>query len=110
MALALTKLILASSTPDADSAGSYFDVVSVTAAASTTTLVPAGTYLLVPSTNVKVQAYNGTSWVDIIAANTGGMLISDGINVRFNNASTQATVTLLTVNGGLAVSGTYNAS
>jgi len=110
MALALTKLILASSSPDADSAGSYFDVVTVTATASTTTLVPAGTYLLVPSTNVKVQAYNGTSWVDIIAAATGGMLISDGINVRFNNSSTVATMTLLTVNGGLSAPGTFNAT
>ena len=108
MALALTKLILASSSVNADTAGAYLDAATVTAAASTTTLVPIGMYLLIPTANVSVQVYNGSSWVTLIAANTGGTLFSDGINVRFNNSSTEATVTLMTVNGGQAATGTYN--
>ena len=108
MALALTKLILASSSVNADTAGAYIDAVTVTAAASTTTLVPVGMYLLIPTANVSVQVYNSSAWVTLIAANTGGTLFSDGINVRFNNSSTEATVTLMTVNGGQAATGTYN--
>jgi hypothetical protein len=42
-----------------------------------------------------------------MANNTGGVLISDGINVFVNAASTNTTVTLVTVDGGEAVSSTY---
>jgi hypothetical protein len=46
--------------------------------------------------------------VTLMANNTGGVLISDGINVFVNAASTNTTVTFVTVDGGEAVSGTYN--
>jgi uncharacterized membrane protein len=41
------------------------------------------------------------------AINVGGVVISDGVNVRLL-ATTNATVTLATVNGGLEAAGTYN--
>jgi len=44
----------------------------------------------------------------LLANNTGGVLISDGVNVRANAiVATSATVTLATVNGGQNVSSTY---
>ena len=108
MSLGLQKIILAgagSNTP-----GAYFQTTTVAVGATTTALVPAGLYVLIPSTNINVQATtdNGSTWTTFIAANTGGTLFSDGVNIRFNNSSTAANVTLLTVNGGQAVSGTYN--
>jgi hypothetical protein len=39
-----------------------------------------------------------------LANNTGGVLISDGFNVRANAVTGTQTVTLLTVNGGGNVS------
>ena len=79
MALALTKLILASSSVNADTAGAYLDAVTVTAAASTTTLVPVGMYLLIPTANVSVQVYNGSAWVVVVgaAAIAAGAVTSD---------------------------------
>ena len=112
MALGLPKLILASSSPDANTAGSYFDAQTLSVAASGTTLVPAGMYIIQPSANIKVQttADATPTWTDTIAANTGGVLFSDGINVRLSNLSTAAisTMQVITVNGGLAAPGTYN--
>jgi hypothetical protein len=61
--------------------------------------------------------YGQMAWVGcssngnyIVAANnTGGVLLSDGVNVRANViVATNTTITLATVNGGQAVSGTYN--
>jgi len=114
MALGLPKLILASSSPNANTAGAYLDAQTVSIAASGTALVPAGMYLFQPNASVKVQTtFDDTpTWTDTIAVNVGGVLFSDGINVRFSNTSTSqaATMQLATINGGLAVSGTYNAS
>jgi len=45
----------------------------------------------------------------IIAANTGGVIISDGVNVFVKNSSGNATVTLIGVNGGEAAPETYAA-
>jgi hypothetical protein len=60
-----------------------------------------------------VSAYNSTTntatWSVLLAANTGGVLISDGVNVSAN-ATSNTTLTFATVDGGQAVSGTYNAS
>ena len=73
--------------------------------------IPAGTYLMLPAANVTIEVnnYTGTanSWTTLLANNTGGVLISDGYNVRANATTGTQTVTLLTVNGGQAVSGTF---
>ena len=59
---------------------------------------------------IEFNAYTGTanSWTSIIANNAAApVLISDGYNVRANAVSGTQTVTLWTVNGGQAVSGTF---
>ena len=108
MALALNKIIITGL--NTNNAGAYLQSTTVTALASASgnTAVPAGMYLLVPAANVSVQAYDGSNWQTIIAANVGGTLFSDGQNVRFSNSGANATVTLLTVNGGNAATGQYN--
>ena len=47
------------------------------------------------------------TYSNVGAINVGGVVISDGVNVRLL-ATTNATVTLATVNGGEAAGGTYN--
>jgi hypothetical protein len=108
MSLALNKIILAGAT--SNTAGAYFQTTTVTAIDSGNgTVVPAGAYLLVPSTNVTVIAATGSANSTIIAANTGGVIISDGVNVFVKNASGNATVTLIGVNGGQNAPETYAA-
>ena len=104
MALGLNKILVAGALTN--SAGAYFQTTTVTATSSGTR-VPAGTYLMFPAANVTVTANNGSSITTLLANNTGGVLISDGINVFVNAASTNVTVTLITVDGGEAVSSTY---
>jgi len=104
MALGLNKILVAGANTNVASA--YLQTVTLSAT-TVGNVVPAGTYLALPTANVSYTANNGTSVVAFIAANTGGVLISDGINV-FANASTNATVTLLTVNGGQAANTTYS--
>jgi hypothetical protein len=105
MALGLNKILVAGALTN--SAGAYWQTTTVTATTAGAT-VPAGTYLMFPTANVTVTANNGSSIVTLMANNTGGVLISDGINVFVNAASTNTTVTFVTVDGGQAVSGTYN--
>ena len=117
MSLGLNKIILANASTNTP--GAYWQIQTVSVAASGSTVVPAGTYLLFPTANVTIEAvsaYNTNTsctspntWSVCLANNAGGVLISDGVNVRANAiVATSATVTLVTVNGGQAVSGTYN--
>lgn len=108
MALALNKIIVQGLSTD--DAGAFPQSVTVTALASASgnTAIPAGMYTLIPAANVAVQVYDGSSWSTCIAANTGGVVFSDGTNWRFSNAGANANVTLVTVNGGDAATGTYN--
>ena len=117
MALGLNKILVANTS--ANTSGAYLQPVSVTnvgagnaTAMSNAQFIPAGTYLMLPAANVTIEVnnYTGTanSWTTLLANNTGGVLISDGFNVRANATTGTQSVTLLTVNGGQAVSGTYN--
>jgi hypothetical protein len=122
MALALNKIILANATTN--TAGAYLQGVTISsvgignttamnAGASSAQLVPAGVYILPQTTNnvaIEVNAYTGSAnaWTTYIAANTGGTVISDGYNVRANATTSTQTLTLYTVNGGNAATGTYN--
>jgi len=54
-----------------------------------------------------VIAYNGSSNATVMAANTGGVVISDGVNVYAKSTASADTVTLLATNGGQAVGSTY---
>ena len=116
MSLGLNKIVLANASTNTP--GAYWQLTTLTGNNSTT-IVPAGTYLLFPTANVTIEAvsdYNTntacatpSTWSTLIANNTGGVLISDGVNVRANViVATATTITLATVNGGQAVSGTYN--
>lgn len=104
MALGLNKILVAGALTN--SAGAYWQTTTVTATTAGV-VVPAGTYLMFPAANVTVTANNGSTITTLLANNTGGVLISDGINVFVNAASTNTTVTFVTVGGGQAVSSTY---
>jgi hypothetical protein len=105
MSLGLNKIIISGA--GTNTAGAYFTTTTVSAVLTPGTVVPAGMYLLYPTANVSITANNGTSFTTLIASNTGGVLVSDGVNVNAV-ASTNTSVTLLTVNGGSPVSGTFN--
>ena len=110
MALAFTKLILAGA--NANASGAYFTTGTFSVAANSTTVMTAGTYLLTPTANVSVQVNtnsNGNAFTTLMAANVGGVVISDGTNVRLSNADTgnAKTVTYVTVNGGEPAGSTY---
>jgi hypothetical protein len=104
MALALNKIVISGAVTNTASA--YLQT-STLAATTLGTVIPAGVYLMYPTANVTVTANNGTSTSTLVANNTGGVVISDGVNV-FALASTNTTVTLLTVNGGQSATGTFN--
>lgn len=107
MSLATNKIILANAT--SNTAGAYF--LTTTVAAVNTgngTVIPAGVYLMFPQANTSVIANNGSSNATLIAANTGGVIISDGVNVFAKTSYASGdTVTLLATNGGQAVGSTY---
>lgn len=116
MALGLNKIVLANASTNTP--GAYWQLTTVSAN-NTTVVIPAGTFLLFPTANVTIEAvsaYNTntacttpSTWSTLIANNTGGVLLSDGVNVRANViVATNTTVTLATVNGGQAVTGTFN--
>ena len=116
MALGLNKILIANAS--ANTAGAYLQPVTVSSVGSgnatamtNAQFIPAGTYLMLPAANVTIEVnnYTGTanSWTTLLANNTGGVLISDGYNVRANATTGTQSVTLLTVNGGQAVSGTF---
>ena len=108
MSLATNKIILANAT--SNTAGAYFLTTTLTAVnTGNGTVIPAGVYLMFPQANTSVIANNGSSNATLIAANTGGVIISDGVNVFAKSSYASGdTVTLLATNGGQAVSGTYN--
>jgi hypothetical protein len=106
MSLATNKIILANAT--SNTAGAYFLTTTVTAVSTGNgTVIPAGVYLMFPQANTSVIANNGSSNATLIAANTGGVIISDGVNVFAKTTASSDTVTLLATNGGQAVGSTY---
>ena len=116
MALGLNKIVLASASTNTP--GAYWQLTTVSAN-NATVVIPAGTYLLFPTANVTIEAvsaYNTNTACTtpstistLIGNNTGGVLISDGVNVRANvTVATATTITLATVNGGQAATGTFN--
>jgi hypothetical protein len=107
MSLSTNKIILASA--QTNTAGAYFLTTTITSTSTGNgTVIPAGVYIMFPQANTSVIAYNGSSNATVIAANVGGVIISDGVNVYAKSTQTADTVTLLATNGGQSVSGTYN--
>ena len=118
MALGLNKILLANAT--ANTPGAYYQFANITATTSTANLtvnvIPAGAYLFPSIANVTINVTSAVSAANVITAvsalypaGQGGYVVSDGVNV-FANATTNTTITVLTVDGGQPVSGTYNAS
>lgn len=106
MSLSTNKIILAGA--QSNTAGAYFLTTTVTAVSTGNgTVIPAGVYLMFPQANTSVIAYNGSSNATLIAANTGGVVISDGVNVFAKSTASSDVVTLLATNGGQNVSSTY---
>lgn len=107
MSLSTNKIILSGA--QTNTAGAYFLTTTVSASNSGNgTVIPAGVFLMFPQANVSVLAYNGSSNATLIAANTGGVIISDGVNVYAKSSFASGdTVTLLATNGGQAVSSTF---
>lgn len=107
MSLSTNKIILAGA--QTNTAGAYFLTTTLSAVnTGNGTVVPAGVYLMFPQANVSVLAYNGSSNATLVAANTGGVIISDGVNVYAKSSYASGdTVTLLATNGGQNVSSTY---
>jgi hypothetical protein len=106
MSLSTNKIILANATTN--TAGAYFLTTTVTAVSTGNgTVIPAGVYLMFPQANTSVIANNGSSNTTLMAANTGGVIISDGVNVFAKTSASSDTVTLLATNGGQSVGSTY---
>ena len=113
MALANNKILISGTY--ANTPGAFWQLTTLSVPTGGV-VIPAGNYIVFPTANVSisaVSAYNATSnaatWSTVIASGVGGWITADGVNVAAN-ASTAATLTLATVNGGLPVSGTFNAS
>ena len=71
-------------------------------------MIPAGTYMLFPAANVIVTANNGSSIATLLANNTGGMILSDGVNIFAQSIIAGAgAITALTINGGINANSTY---
>lgn len=106
MSLSTNKIILSGA--QSNTAGAYFLTTTVTSTSTGNgTVIPAGVYIMFPQANTSVVAYNGSSNATVIAANTGGVIISDGVNVYAKSTAASDTVTLLATNGGQNVSSTY---
>jgi hypothetical protein len=111
MSLGLNKIILANAT--ANTPGAYWQLTTFTATTAGAT-VPAGTYIIFGTANVTINAVsavnaagNVTAVSSVYPAGQGGFLVSDGVSVFVNAASTNTTVTALTVDGGQAAPGTF---
>ena len=108
MALATNKILLENAA--SNSAGAYFQAVTYTVLPSATTTIDAGVFLVVAgASNVTVEAaVSAGSYSTILASGAGGVIISDGTNVRFKNfVGTTGVPVVLEINEGAAASGTY---
>lgn len=108
MALATNKILLENAA--SNSAGAYFQAVTYTVLPSASTTIDAGVFLVVAgASNVTVEAaVSAGSYSTILASGVGGVIISDGTNVRFTNfVGTTGSPVVLEINEGAAASGTY---
>ena len=112
MALGLNKILIAGTYENTP--GAYWQAATNISVTTAGNVVPAGTYMAFGTSNVVIQAvsnYNTTSnvatWSIVYPVNSGGVVISDGVNVQLL-ATTNTTAQLITVNGGIPVTGTFN--
>lgn len=107
MSLSTNKIILANAT--SNTAGAYFLTTTVAAVSTGNgTVIPAGVFVAFPQANISVLANNGSANATVLPANTGGVIISDGVNVFAKTSNSGGdTLTLLATNGGQSVGSTY---
>ncbi len=106
MALAFNKILVANTVTNTTSA--YLQTTTVAAVTTGNgTVITAGSYLMNAQANVSVVMYDGSNWGTMIANNTGGYFVSDGVNVAAKAVNANTTATLVTVNGGQAANSTY---
>jgi len=107
MALGQAKILVAGAVTN--TAGAYFQTTTVAAVTTGNgTVVTAGTYQMNAQANITIVMYDGAAWGTLIGNNTGGTFSSDGTNVGAKAVNANTTATLVTINGGQNVSGTYN--
>jgi hypothetical protein len=109
MALGLNKILVASTT--SNTASAYFQNLTFPVTANSTSVLVAGTFYVPASANISVEVQMvANTWTTVVSAATGGLVIADGTNVRIKNAdaTNNASLVLVTVNGGGAAAGTYN--
>jgi len=110
MSLALNKILLAGA--NANSTAAYFVAGSTGLTSGASSVLSAGAYVFYPVANVAVQVNNasgGNGFANAIANNTGGFIVSDGVNVRITNVGNQlATSSYVVIGSETAASGTYN--
>ncbi len=109
MALGIAKIVLKGANLSTGNAGAYFQLANIvvnTAGANLNITIPAGIYYANTPSNCAVYANLGSN-TSVLAANSSGLILSDGNSV-YANTTTNGTLVLVTVNGGEAVSGTFN--
>lgn len=108
MALAVNKILLAGSNNQTNQAGAYFQLANIvvnTAGANLNVVLSAGVYYANTPSNCSIYCNLGSNVV-VLGANTAGLVLADGVNV-FANTTTNGTLVLVTVNGGIAQSTTF---
>ena len=103
MSLSTNKILLANAATN--TAGAY---IQAQALGNATAVIPAGWYQMLATANVVITANNGSTITTLLANNTGGMILSDGVNLFAQSIIAGAgTVTALTINGGVNANSTY---
>jgi len=89
--------IIDGSTPFAKLKKAFGTEISVSVAAGGTSTVAKGVYLVSLGANTSVQYYSAAAgaWRTCIPAGHGGLIVSDGANVRLYNAGTAAETSYL---------------
>jgi len=115
MALGLNKILIAGTYENTP--GAYWQAATNISVTTAGNVIPAGTYLAFATSNVVIQAVsnyntstNVATYSNVYVANSGGVVISDGVNVQANVivGGSNTTLQLITVNGGIPVTGTFN--
>lgn len=115
--LALNKILIGGT--NANVAGAYLqeyvlaNISSGNSAAGTGCVIPAGVFYALGANNVSIEinqaSGNTNSWQSFYAANTNGVVISDGQNVRANaSTAAQQTMSLFPMGSEENAPGTFN--
>ena len=87
--------------PAPGTSGAYFGAeVVILLAVGATSVLPIGICLVAgtPGINLDYSNDGGTTWVAITPAGTGGLMVSDGTDVRLNGGTVGGTARYLPVN------------